>query len=99
MELRVYTQEQPRVMYYYSLMSVYNLGIIDHAREYHNGKVREHMYAHVYHKVVGKKGANNVTSLIVKAMRQLNLLCEDSARGELNIIFDNYLDKIKLIWC
>jgi hypothetical protein len=43
----------------------------------------------VYHEGVGKKGANNVASLIVKTLQQLNLLREDSAGGELNIIFDN----------
>ena len=32
------------------------------------------MYAHVYHEVVGKKGANNDVLLIVKTLRQLNLL-------------------------
>jgi hypothetical protein len=47
------------------------------------------MYCHVYHEGVGKKGANNVASLIVKTLRQLNLLQEDLAGGELNIVFDN----------
>jgi hypothetical protein len=47
------------------------------------------MYAHVYNEAVGKKGANNVASLIVKTLRQLNLLRDDSAGGELNVIFDN----------
>jgi folylpolyglutamate synthase/dihydropteroate synthase len=37
---------------------------------------------------VGKKGANNVASLVVKTLTRLNLLREDSV-GELNIIFDN----------
>ena len=32
---------------------------------------------------------NNVSSLIIKMLRQLNLLQEDSVGGELNIIFDN----------
>ena len=47
------------------------------------------MYCHVYHEGVGKKGANNVSSLIVKTLRQLNLLLDDSAGSELNVIFDN----------
>ncbi len=47
------------------------------------------MYAHVYHKGVAKKGANNVASLIIITLQQLNLLCEDSAGGELNIVSDN----------
>ena len=47
------------------------------------------MYAHVYHEGVGKKGANNVASLVVKTLKQLNLRREESVGGELNIIFDN----------
>ena len=47
------------------------------------------MYCHVYHKGVGKKCLNNVASLIMKTLRQLNLLQEDVAGGELNIVFDN----------
>ena len=47
------------------------------------------MHCHVYNKGVAKKGAINVALLIVKTLRQLNLLQDDSAGGELNIIFDN----------
>jgi hypothetical protein len=43
----------------------------------------------MYNKGVGKKGANNVASLIMKTLRELQLLGEDSVGGELNIIFDN----------
>ena len=71
MELPVYNQEQPGVTYYYNSLSVYKLGVVDHAHKYYNGKVKEHMYAHVYHKGVGEKGAINVTSLIVKLLRWL----------------------------
>jgi hypothetical protein len=70
-------------------MSVYNLGVVDHAHVYDDGWVFKHLHSHVYHKGVGKKGANNVASLIVKTLRQLNLLCKDSVGGELNVIFDN----------
>jgi len=47
------------------------------------------MHCHVYHKGVGKKGANNVASLIMKMLRGLNLLRKDLVGGELNIVFDN----------
>ena len=47
------------------------------------------MHTHVYHEGIGKKGANNVASLIVETLRKLNLLRENSVGGELNIIFDN----------
>ena len=48
------------------------------------------MHCHVYNEGVGKKGANNVASLIVKTLRQLNLLQDDSPGGDCNIIFVNY---------
>jgi len=89
MELPVFNTQQPGCTYYYSPLSVYNLGMVNHAHEYEDGTVKEHMYAHVYHEGVGKKGANNVASLIVKTLRQLNFLRDDSVGGELNIIFDN----------
>jgi len=89
MELPVYNEEQPGITYYYSVLGMYNLGMVNHAHVYGNGKAIEHMYCRVYHEGVGKKGANNVSSLIVKTLRQLNLLLDDSAGGELNVIFDN----------
>jgi hypothetical protein len=89
MELPVYNKEQPGITYYYSPLSIYNLGMVDHAHVYDDGRVTEHMHCHVYHEGVGKKGANNVSSLIMKTLRGLNLLREDSVGGELNIVFDN----------
>jgi len=89
MELPVYNKVQPSITYYYSPLSIYNLGIVDHAHVYDDGWVTEHMYYHVYHERVGKKGANNVASLIMKMLWGLNLLCEDLVGGELNIVFDN----------
>jgi hypothetical protein len=89
MELPSYNSEQPGCTYYFSPLTVFNLGIVNHAHTYNDGCVSEHMHAHLYHKGVGKKGANNVASLIVKMLQQLNILCEDSVGGELNIIFDN----------
>jgi hypothetical protein len=53
------------------------------------------MQTHVYHEGIGKKGANNVASLIVETLRKLNLLRENSVGGELNIIFDNCLGQNK----
>jgi hypothetical protein len=89
MELPVYNNEQPGITYYNSPLSVYNLRIVDHAHRYNNGWVSEHLHCHVYHEGVGKKGANNVASLIMKTLRELQLLHEDLVGGELNIIFDN----------
>ncbi len=49
----------------------------------------DHMHAHVYHEGVGKKGANNVCSLIIKTLKLRGILREDDPGGELNIVFDN----------
>ena len=62
---------------------------MNHAYVYKNKRVSEHMHAHVYHEGIGKKGANNVASLIIETLRKLNLLRENSVGSELNIIFDN----------
>jgi len=47
------------------------------------------MHAHVYHEGVGKKGANNVVSLIMKTLIDNKIIREDEIGGELNIVFDN----------
>ena len=90
MELPIYNSEQPGVTYYFCPLSVYHLGMVNHGPDYSDVRgVSEHMHCHVYHKGVGKKGANNVSSLILKTLRLLPLLREDSVGGELNIVFDN----------
>ncbi len=89
MELPIFNKEQQGVTYYYSPLSIYNLEIVDHAHDYGGGDIKEHLHCHVYHERVGKKGANNVSSLIIKMLRDLNLLCNDDVGGELNIVFDN----------
>ena len=90
MELPIFNKEQPGATYYYSPLSIYNLGIVDHAHDYGGGDIKEHLHCHVYHEGVGKKGANKVSSLIIKTLRDLNLLRNDELGGELNIIFDNF---------
>ena len=89
MELPMFNKEQPGVTYYYSPLSIYNLGMVNHAHVYDDGRVTEHLHVHVYHEGIGKKGANNVSSLIMKTLSDLNLLRNDEEGGELNIIFDN----------
>ena len=88
MELPVFNEEQPGCTYYYSPLSVYNFGIVDHAHDYGNGEFKEHMHAHVYHEGVGRKGANNVASLIMKTLRKMGILRENDIGGELTNIFD-----------
>jgi hypothetical protein len=79
-ELPVFSHEQPGCAYYYSPLSVYNLGVVNHAYKYgrinSDGNVvykyKEHMHAHVYHKGIAKKGSNNVASLIMKTLTDSN---------------------------
>ena len=47
MELPVFNKEQPGCTYYYSPMTVNNLGMVDHAHKYPDGTVGEHMHCHV----------------------------------------------------
>jgi hypothetical protein len=89
MVLPIFSSEQPSCMYYYSPMTVNNLGMVDHAHKYPAGTVGEHMNCHVYTNAIGKKGANNMASLIMKTLRHLNLLQNDSIGSKLNIVFDN----------
>ena len=96
-ELPVYNDEQPGCTYYYSPLSVYNLGVVNHAHDYGNGMIAAHMHCHIYHKGIAKKEANNVASLIMKTLWQLNVLCDNSMCKELNIIFDNCSGQNKII--
>ena len=92
MELPVYNKEQPGCTYYYSPLSIYNLGVVNHAYQYGENDdktIKAHMHAHVYHEGIAKKGANNVVSLILKTLVDSGILREDQIGGELAIIFDN----------
>lgn len=89
MEMPVFNSQQAGCSYYYSPLTVNNCGVVDHAHRYPDGKVAEHMHAHVYTEDIGKKGSNNVVSLMDKTFRHDNLLREDECGGTLNVFFDN----------
>ena len=89
MEIPVFKIQQPGVSYYYSPLSIYNLGMVDQAHNNGNGELKDHLFCHVYHEGVGAKGANNVCSLIIKTLRLLGIMKEDDMGRELNIVFDN----------
>ncbi len=76
MELLSFNGEQPCSTYYYSPLSIYNLGMVDQAHKDCEGIECDHMHAHIYHEGIGEKGANNVFSLIVKTLQYLDILCE-----------------------
>jgi hypothetical protein len=45
--------------------------------------------AHVYHEGVGKKGGNNVASMLVNEFKRLNIMQDNKTGKELTIIMDN----------
>ena len=84
MELPSFKSEQPGTVYYYSPLNIYNLGIVNHAHVYEGREddPKAHMHAHVYHEGVAKKGMNNVCSLIMKTLSDLNMLREEMKQGK-----------------
>jgi len=46
MEPPSYNSEQPGTTYYFSPLTVFNLGVVNHAHTYNDGCVSEHMHAH-----------------------------------------------------
>ena len=84
-----YNSEKPGCTYYYTPMTTNIFGIVNHSHDYGNGTIDNHMYYHVYHKGVGKKGGTNYSSLIVKTLRDMKLVSDNEVGRELNIIFDN----------
>jgi hypothetical protein len=59
---------QPGKTHYYWPLNYNTLGCIDPSKEGGN-----HLYAHLYHEGQGKKGGNNMASLIVKQLKHLGL--------------------------
>ena len=58
LQLPYFGEEQPGDTYYFSPLSLNVFGIVDHSPE------TDHLYGFLYHEGEGKKGANNVASLI-----------------------------------
>jgi hypothetical protein len=89
MAVPTFNKEQPGCAYYFSPLNVYNLGKVNQAHVGQDGQPKNHLYAHVYDEGVGKKGENNVVSLIHKTLEGMGILKDDVIGGELNIIYDN----------
>ncbi len=45
MQVPIFNKEQPGSTYYFSPLSVYNLGMVDHAHVYDDGRISEHSVA------------------------------------------------------
>jgi hypothetical protein len=53
MELPIYNKKQPGCTYYFSPLSVFNLGVVNHNHAYNDRRLYEHLHCHVYHERVG----------------------------------------------
>ena len=73
MELPCFNSKQPGPVYKFSPLVVHNLGAVNHGHRYPDGKVGKHMHMHVYHEGVGRKGSNDVSNLIMKALCIMNV--------------------------
>ena len=77
--------EQPGLTYYYSPVNVNVFGCVDYATE--------HMEAFLYHKGEGKKGGNNVVSLIHQSLKNKGVFEDPKENGPVEyctLVFDNY---------
>ena len=76
--------EQPGLTYYYSPVNVNVFGCVDYATE--------HMEAFLYHEGEGKKGGNNVVSLIHQSLKNKGVFEDAKEKGPgeyLTLVFDN----------
>jgi hypothetical protein len=76
--------EQPGETFYYSPLNIFQFGVVDPTDN-------DKLHAFVYDEGDGKKGGNNVASLILKLLRlpAIDLIEKGEAGGELNFILDN----------
>ncbi len=76
--------------YYFTPLSVYNLGVVDCAHVL-SGETdqKNHMHCHVYYEGVASKGSNNVELLFLKILTDASIICENDKGGDLNIAFEN----------
>ena len=73
MALPHFGSEQLGETYYFSPLSIYCFGVVD--------LTTNTLYAHLYDVGKGKKGGNNVASLLMRTLSQLNLLLKDEPGG------------------
>jgi hypothetical protein len=82
-ELPSYGNEQPGETYYFSPLTVNIFGVVDTDKADHT------LTASCYDEGVGKKGGNNVTSLLMKHLDDNYGFNEADPINELNILLDN----------
>jgi hypothetical protein len=83
MELPFGGESQPGDSYYFSALKINVFGIVDCSI------FGSKLSAHVYHEGVGKKGGNNVASLLVNEFQRIGIMRQECTGKELTIIMDN----------
>jgi hypothetical protein len=88
MYLPNFAGSQPGETYYYSPLNAYCFGVVDASQR------PAKLFAHTYLEDLGKKGGDNVASLLWKQLKYSGLVPEDnskpdSAANEINFVFDN----------
>ena len=84
MDLPHFGSDQPGETYYYIPLNISCFGLVDHSTDV--------LSAYVYSEAVGRKGGNNVASLIYKKLKDDGLLSLAKEKGpgkQLTLIFDN----------
>ena len=82
-EIPSFGSEQPGEVYYFSPLSIFIFGIVDTDEEV------DKVTTYCYDEGVGKKGGNNVASLLMKHLSSTCELLSEHPMKELNIIMDN----------
>ena len=88
MYLPNFASSQPGATYYYSPLNEYCFGVVDASTR------PSKLYGHVYLEDLGKKGGDNVASMLWKQLKILGLIPQDNSKPataakELNIVMDN----------
>ena len=88
MYLPNFASSQPGATYYYSPLNEYCFGVVD-------GSTRpSKLYGHIYLEDLGKKGGDNVASMLWKQLKMSGLIPQDNSRPataakEINLVMDN----------
>ena len=82
-EIPSFGSEQPGEVYYFSPLTIFIFGIVD------TNDVSDKLTTYCYDEGVGRKGGNNVASLLMKHLRDSYGLSSQHPMKELNIVMDN----------
>ncbi len=97
MEIPVFNQEQLQTTNYYSLLNIYNLGVVDHtdnAKQWLQSSQRKYTCSCIPQRSCNK-GCKQHWPLIIKTMKMNGIIKNGDCRAELNTDFDNCPGLIK----